>query len=80
MVSCSAKMVLSEGKHQLEIEMRAYEMTEEEFIDFYMYEQECIQMQLDQDYQEYRDMMDCWDEDYTEEELERMCERNIFDY
>mgnify|MGYP001766862474 CR=1 FL=1 len=64
--------------------MRAYEMTEEEFIDFYMYEQECIQMQLDQDYQEYRDMMN-WDdeeedEDYTEEELERMCERNIFDY
>lgn len=60
--------------------MRAYEMTEEEFIDFYMYEQECIQMQLDQDYQEYRDMMDCWDEDYTEEELERICEGNVFDY
>lgn len=65
--------------------MRAYEMTEEEFIDFYMYEQECIQMQLDQDYREYRDMMDWGDEDeedeeYTEEELERMCERNIFDY
>lgn len=69
----------------LEIEMRAYEMTEEEFIDFYMFEQECIQIQDEQDYREYRDMMDWGDEDeedeeYTEEELERMCERNIFDY
>lgn len=65
--------------------MRAYEMTEEEFIDFYMYEEECFQLQDEQEYREYRDMMDCWDEEgdkeeYTEEELERMCERNIFDY
>lgn len=63
----------------------SYEMNEAEFLDHYMFEQECIQMQLDQEYQEYRDMMD-WgdekeeDEEYTEEELERMCERNIFDY
>lgn len=79
MVSCSAKMVLSEGKHQLEIEMRAYEMTEEEFIDFYMYEQECIQMQLDQDYQEYRDMMD-WDDEEEDEFWEQQAERNVYDY
>ena len=78
-------MVLSESKQQLETDMRAYEMTEEEFIDFYMFEEECFQLQDEQEYREYRDMMDCWDEDeeegdVTEEELERMCERNIYDY
>ena len=62
-----------------EIEMRAYEMTEEEFIDFYMYEQECIQMQLDQDYQEYRDMMD-WGDEEEDEFWEQQAERNVYDY
>ena len=59
--------------------MRAYEMTEEEFIDFYMFEQECIQMQLDQDYQEYRDMMD-WGDEEEDEFWEQQAERNVYDY
>lgn len=72
-------MVLSEGKHQPEIDMRAYEMTEEEFIDFYMFEQECFQLQDEQEYREYRDMMN-WTEEDEEEFWEQQAQRNVYDY
>lgn len=59
--------------------MARYEMNEAEFLDYYMYEQECIQMQLDQDYQEYRDMMD-WGDEEEDEFWEQQAERNVYDY
>lgn len=57
----------------------SYEMNEAEFLDHYMFEQECIQMQLDQEYQEYRDMMD-WGDEEEDEFWEQQAERNVYDY
>ena len=57
----------------------SYEMNEAEFLDHYMHEQECIQMQLDQEYQEYRDMMD-WGDEEEDEFWEQQAERNVYDY
>lgn len=57
----------------------SYEMNEAEFLDYYMHEQECIQMQLDQEYQEYRDMMD-WGDEEEDEFWEQQAERNVYDY
>ena len=57
----------------------SYEMNEAEFLDHYMFEQECIQMQLDQEYQESRDMMD-WGDEEEDEFWEQQAERNVYDY
>lgn len=41
---------------------RKYEMTDSEFVELYMFKQECIQMQEDQYDREYRDQM-VWRDD-----------------
>lgn len=52
--------------------MRKYEMSEAEFLESYMDEEDCLQLQDEREYQDYMDMMSYYDE---LEELAYLCER-----